>query len=87
MIHFKKEGGNRKLGLNLHRARGGFVATWVWYDFVTHIASIYRLRLRLHTKPRILWSVDRYNVIDYHLRNIDCELVPREVMDDLRGKI
>jgi hypothetical protein len=87
MIHFTPQGGKRKLGLNLHCAKGGFVAVWVWYDFVTHIASIYRFRLRLHTKPRILWYVERFNVIDDHIWNIDCELVPREVMDDLRAKM
>ena len=87
MIHFTKEGGKRKLGLNLHRAKGGFVAVWVWYDLVTHIASTYRFRLRLHTKPRILWYVERFNFIDNYVRNIDYEIVPREVMEDLRAKM
>jgi hypothetical protein len=85
MIHYTPEGHHKKLGLNLFRAPGGFVAVWAWYDFATHEASSYRLRLRLHIKPRIVWTVERYNVITSHLWDIDCELVQREVLADLKA--
>jgi len=85
MIHFNKGGYYRKLGLNLYMAPGGFVAVWSWYDFATHEASNHRFRLRLHIKPRILWSVERYNVITSHLWDINCELVQREVLADLKA--
>ena len=82
MIHITSEGSHLKLGLNLRRAKGGFVAYWLWYDFATHKATSYRFRLRLHIKPRILWSVSSWNVIDAHLWEIDCKLVPREWLED-----
>ena len=58
MIHFTKEGSRKKVGLNLYRTRGGFVVAWVWYYPETHELKGWRFRLRMHMKPRILWSVD-----------------------------
>ena len=58
MIHFTKEGGRKKVGLNLYRTRGGFVVAWVWYYPETHELKGWRFRLRMHMRPRILWSVD-----------------------------
>jgi hypothetical protein len=84
MIHITSEGSHLKLGMNLRRAKGGFVAYWMWYDFATHTATARRFRLRLHRRPWLLWSVSNWNVIDDHLWNIDCELVPREVLADLK---
>ena len=84
MIHFTKEGGFKKLGLNLYRAKGGFVAAWVWYDLAKHELHGWRFRLRLHMKPRILWSVERANVVDSYLHAHDMELVHREVLHDMR---
>lgn len=84
MIHFKREGDYFKLGLNLYRAPGGFVAIWAWYDFASHQAKSWRFRLRMHTKPRILWSVETFSVIDSYLRQNNLELVHREVLSDLR---
>lgn len=84
MIHHTPEGNVMKLGLNLRRAPGGFLAIWAWYDFATYTATTYRFRLRLHRRPWLLWSVSNWNVIDDHLWNIDCELVPREVLADLK---
>lgn len=83
MIHFKKEGDFFKLGLNLYRATGGFVAVWVWFDFAKCETFVARLRLRLHRAPRILWSVERVNIIESHLRRHDLELVHKEVLKDL----
>ena len=37
MIHFKRERDFFKLGLNLYRAPGGFVAVWAWYNFAKHL--------------------------------------------------
>lgn len=85
MIHIKREGAYFKLGLNLYRAPGGFVAVWAWYDFATHKAKTWRLRLRMHIKPRILWSVETFSVIDSYLRAHDLELIHREVIHDLRA--
>ena len=84
MIHFTHEGGYKKVGLNLYRARGGFVAAWLWYTPATHELKGWRFRLRLHMAPRILWSVDRCNVIESYLQVHDLELVNREVLIDLK---
>lgn len=86
MIHFSQEGHHRKLGLNLYRCAGGFVAVWSWYDFHTYTATSYRFRLRMHLRPRIMWSVDRYNVIENYLRARDLELVHKEVLEDLMAE-
>ena len=83
MIHFKKEGDFFKLGLNLYRAPGGFVAVWVWFDFAKCETFAARLRFRLHRAPRILRSVERVNIIDGYLRRHDLELVHKEVLEDL----
>lgn len=85
MINFIKEGHPFKLGLNLARAPGGFVAIWAWYDFAKHEAVTYRLRLRLHMAPRILWQKTRFNVVDEYIRARDFELVHREVLQDLNA--
>jgi hypothetical protein len=86
MIHFSQDGHHRKLGLNLYRCTGGFVAVWSWYDFFTYTATSYRFRLRMHLRPRIMWSVDRYNVIDNYLQARDLELVHKEVLEDLMAE-
>jgi len=85
MIHFIKEGSYKKLGLNLYRSAGGFVAVWAWYDFATYEGISYRFRLRLHMKPRIMWEAARFNVIDNFLASRDLELVHREVLEDLNA--
>ena len=84
MINFTVEGGYKKLGLNLYRARGGFVAAWVWYDISRHEIKQWRFRLRLHMAPRILWSVEKANVIDNYLTINDLDLVHRETLVDLK---
>lgn len=84
MINLTKEGHPFKLGLNLARTPGGFVAVWAWYDFATHEAVSYRLRLRLHMAPHIIWQKNRFNVIDEYLKVRDFELAHREVLEDLR---
>ena len=83
MIHFKKDGEFFKLGLNLHRAPGGFVAIWVWFDFAKTETFCARLRLRMNVRPIILWSVDRVNIIEGYLHRHDLELVHKEVLEDL----
>ena len=82
MIHFIKEGDIRRVGLNLYRAAGGFVAVWVWYDAVTRIMSYRRFRLRLHIRPWIVRSSGRFNVIDEYLMDYGLALVQREVLQD-----
>ena len=83
MIHITEEGGRKKVGLNLYRTRGGFVVAWVWYYPATHELKSWRFRLRMHMKPRILWSVDSCNVIANYLTIHDLQLVNREVLVDL----
>ena len=85
MIHYTKEGHHMKLGPNIRRTPGGFAAIWAWYDFATRNAFSARFRLRLHIKPRILWSVERFNVIDNYLAINGFELVYREVLEDLNA--
>ena len=74
-----------KIGLNFHFAPGGFVAMWAWYNFAKREAFLARLRIRLHIKPRILWSTESVNVIDGYLKTHDLELVHREVLEDLNA--
>ena len=83
MIHITEEGGRKKVGLNLYRTRGGFVVAWVWYYPATHELKGWRFRLRMHMKPRILWSVDSCNIIANYLTIHDLQLVNREVLVDL----
>ena len=82
MIHYTPEGRHMKLGLNFRRAPGGFLAIWAWYDIATYTATYYRLRLRWHLKPRILWSVSKWDVIDNHLMLNGLALVNREWLED-----
>lgn len=84
VIHFTAEGRIKKLGLNLYRAKGGFVASWVWYDLAKHEIHGWRFRLRLHMKPRIIWSVERASVITSYLNVHGLELVNKEVLHDLK---
>jgi hypothetical protein len=85
MIHFKREGDFFKLGLNLYRAPGGFVAVWAWYNFAKHEATTWRFRLRMHIKPRILWSVERFDVVEEYMRLWGCEMINSEVLQDLKA--
>lgn len=85
MINFTREGARIKMGLNLYLARGGFVAAWAWYDIQRHEVIWKRFRLRMHIKPRILWTAERVNVIDSYLRIHDLELVSAEVLRDLKA--
>jgi hypothetical protein len=83
MINIIQEGHPVKLGLNLYRSKGGFVAVWVWFDFPKHEVIYRRLRFRMHIKPRVLWNSTRFNLIDDYLKARDLELVSRAVLEDL----
>ena len=85
MIHYTPEGRIIKLGLNFSRARGGFRLLWAWYNFGTHTATTYRLRVRLHMAPRILWEVKTWNVIDAHLVLNGLDVVSTEVLADMKA--
>jgi len=85
MIHFITEGAVVRMGLNLHAAPYGFVAIWAWYDAYTREVSHRRLRIRLHQRPFVLWSVQRVNVISGYLRSHNLELVDRETLHDLQS--
>ena len=85
MIHFTREGGFKRIGLNLYRSRGGFVAAWLWYDVPSHELRGWRFRLRLHMRPWVLWSVERSNVVDDHLARHDLVMVQREVLADTKA--
>jgi hypothetical protein len=85
MIHHTPEGHHIKLGLNFSRAPGGFRMLWAWYDFATNTATTYRLRIRLHMAPRIMWEKKTFNVIDSYLMVHDLELVQKEVLEDLNA--
>ena len=83
MIHHTPEGHHIKLGLNFSRKPGGLRLLWAWYDFATNTATTYRLRLRLHMAPRIIWETKKWSVIDSYLMVHDFELVHKEVLQDL----
>lgn len=85
MIHHTPEGCHIKLGLNFSRAPGGFRLLWAWYDFASNMATTYRLRVRLHMAPRILWEAKKWSVIDSYLMVHDLELVQKEVLEDLNA--
>ena len=85
MIHYTPEGRHIKLGLNFSGARGGFRLLWAWYDFATHKATTYRLRVRLHMSPRIIWEAKTWNVIDAHLALNGLDVVSTEVLQDLKA--
>ena len=85
MINYTPEGHHIKLGLNFSRLPGGFRMLWAWYDFANQTATTYRLRVRLHMAPRILWEVKTWSVIDSYLMVHDLELVHREVLQDLNA--
>jgi hypothetical protein len=67
MIHYTREGEYLRLGLNFRFTPGGFVLLWAWYDFASHSATIYRLRVRMHRKPRFMFAKNKHNVIDTYL--------------------
>lgn len=82
MIHFIKEGDIRRVGLNLYRTRGGFVAIWAWYDARTFTMSFRRFRLRMHIKPWIIQSSGRFNVINEYCADRGLMLVPIAIAQD-----
>jgi hypothetical protein len=83
MIHYISDGYRIKLGLNFGFSRGGFRLVWAWYDFATHTATSYRLRVRLHIRPFILWEASKFNVIDSYMAAHDLTMVESEVLNDL----
>ena len=85
MIHYTPEGHRIKLGLNFSGAPGGFRLLWAWYDFGSNKATTYRLRVRLHMAPRILWEAKTWNVIDAHLELHGLDVVSKEVLADLKS--
>jgi len=85
MIHYTPEGCYIKLGLNFSGARGGFRLLWAWYNFGTHKATTYRLRVRLHMAPRIIWEAKTWNVIEAHLALNGLDVVSTEVLQDLKA--
>ena len=85
MIHYTPEGCYIKLGLNFSGAKGGFRLLWAWYNFANHKATTYRLRVRLHMAPRIIWEAKSWSVIDAHLALNGLEVVSREVLHDLKA--
>jgi hypothetical protein len=85
MIHYTREGEYLRLGLNFRFTPGGFVLLWAWYDFASHSATIYRLRVRMHRKPRFMFAKNKHNVIDDYLRLRGMEVVHSEVLADLKA--
>jgi hypothetical protein len=85
MISYTPEGAYLKLGLNFSLTQGGFRVLWAWYDFATHKATGYRLRLRWHMAPRIIWESKKWDVIDNYLEMNGLEVVHREVLEDLNA--
>ena len=87
MIHHTPEGHHIKLGLNYSRSRGGFRLLWAWYDFAKHEAFAARFRFRWDIKPRFLWEVRRWSVIDSYLLTTGQELVTTETLEDLKSSV
>jgi len=83
MIHHTPEGCHVKLGLNFSLTPGGFRLLWAWYDFASHTAIKYRLRIRLHMAPRVIWEVNSWDVIDSHMQAHGLEMVSTEIIQDL----
>ena len=85
MIHHTPDGHHMKLGLNFKPSRGGFCLLWAWYDFANHEAFTARFRFRWHMKPRILWSVEKSNVIENYMNVRNLAMVHQEVLEDLNA--
>jgi hypothetical protein len=83
MIHWTPEGTHVKIGLNFRISRGGFGLLWAWYNFTRREAITYRFRLRVHMKPRLIWEIKRWNVIDHFLEIRDLAIVNRELFEDM----
>jgi hypothetical protein len=82
MIHFIKEGGYKKLGLNFYRTNGGFVVTWVWYDIRNRELHGWRFRFRAHIRPWFLFSRSRDCIIDNYLFENDYVIVQKAMLED-----
>lgn len=87
MIHHTLEGHHIKLGLNYSRTRAGFRLLWAWYDFAKHEAFAARFRFRWDIKPRFLWEVRRWCVIESYLAMNNFELVSTETLEDLKSSV
>ena len=87
MIRHTPEGHHIKLGLNYSRFRGGFRLLWAWYNFAKHEAFAVRFRFRWDIKPRFLWEVRRWSVIDSYLLATGQELVTTETLEDLKSSV
>ena len=82
MIHFIKEGGYKKIGLNLYRTKGGFVVTWVWYDIRNREIHGWRWRFRAHIRPWFLFSRSRDSVIANYLFENDAVIIEKALIED-----
>lgn len=84
MLRFNSEGQPFHIGLNLSRARGGFVVAWVWYDVERYELTVRRFRVRLHMRPWFLRTMARSNVIDDYLAVRNLVLINDEVLADMK---
>ena len=82
MIRYRSDGQFFHLGLNVSRARSGFVVAWVWYDVERYELTLRRFRVRLHMWPWFLWTTSRENVIDDYLAVNSLALVSDSVLED-----
>ncbi|MEN9885721.1 MAG: hypothetical protein RL758_299 [Pseudomonadota bacterium] len=85
MIHYTREGDYLRLGLNFRFTPWSVTLIWAWYDFASHNATTYRLRVRMHRKPRFMFEKNRHNVIDAYLHLHGMEVVHSEVLADLKA--
>jgi hypothetical protein len=85
MIHYTREGEYLRLGLNFRFTPWSVTLIWAWYDFASHGATTYRLRVRMHRKPQFMFAKNKFNVIDAYLHMNGLELVLREELQDLKA--
>ena len=82
MIYYNSQGQPFHIGLNISRARSGFVVAWVWYDVDRYELTLRRFRVRLHMRPWFLWSFTRSSVIDDYLSLKNLVLVSDSALED-----
>ena len=87
MVHHTPEGHHIKLGLNYSRTRGGFRLLWAWYNFAKYEAFAFRFRFRWDIKPRFIWEVKRWSVIDNYVATNNVALVTKETLEDLKSSV
>jgi len=67
MLHFINEGEIPHVGLNIRHGWPWVAFIWCWYDPATYTASSLYFRIRLHRWPIVIFSRNKWNIVDEYL--------------------